>query len=227
MTPETNLPFRNRIEAGRLLANALLDHEHAPGSLVLALPRGGVPVAVPVARALRAELDLIVVRKLGVPGHEELAMGAIAIGGIRVMNDDLVRTLRIPQQEIDAVVRREQRELVRRQQRYRGARPEPEVAGRELVLVDDGLATGATMRAAVSALRSKNPAKIVVAIPVAPPDTVSLFESEADRIVCLATPEPFMGVGCWYREFSQTSDHEVRQLLAEFWADTDRDRDET
>lgn len=208
-------PFGDRVEAGQRLAKALLDYAGRDDVLILALPRGGVPVGYEVARRLGAPLDVAVVRKLGTPGQEELAMGAIAMGGARVLNTDVVRSLRIADDVIERVAEREQRELERREREYRGERPKPNVAGRCIILVDDGLATGATMRAAVAALRQLDPRQIVVAVPVAPPDTVARLRSEADKVVCLETPEPFFGVGQWYADFSQTTDEEVRRLLDE------------
>ncbi len=210
------LPFSDRAAAGQLLAKALEGHHCGPDVIVLALPRGGVPVAFPVAAALHAELDVIVVRKLGVPGHEELAMGAIAAGGVRVLNQEVIRGARILPADLEAVAARESVELERRNRRYRGARPPPTVEARGVVLVDDGLATGATMNAAVSAIRAKRPARITIAVPVAPPDTAAEFGHKVERVVCLATPDPFMGVGCWYEDFAQTTDEAVRALLAEF-----------
>ena len=185
-----------------------------PDVLVLALPRGGVPVAYEVAERLKAPLDLFLVRKLGVPGHEELAMGAIASGGVRVTNDDVVNYLRIPGEVIDVVAAEEQRELERRERAYRGDRPPPDVRGKTVILVDDGLATGSTMRAAAAALREQGPARIVVAVPVSAPETCGEFRAEVDEIVCAMTPQPFRGVGMWYEDFSQTTDEEVRELLA-------------
>jgi putative phosphoribosyl transferase len=181
--------------------------------LVLGLPRGGVPVAWEVARALGAPLDVCLVRKLGVPGHEELAMGAIASGGLRVLNDDLICQLGIPERAIDDMTRRETAELERRERLFRGDRPEPVIAGRTVIVVDDGLATGSTMRAAVTALRSAHPARILVAVPVGASDTCAELKRVADDCICAATPEPFFGVGAWYLDFEQTSDDEVRQLL--------------
>jgi len=203
--------FRDRREAGRVLAGELPDY--GSEALVLALPRGGVPVAFEVAKALRAPLDVFLVRKLGVPGQEELAMGALASGGSRVMNAEVVRALHIPKRDVDAAVERETRELRRRERLYRGDRPFPEVAGRTVILVDDGLATGASMRAAVVALRQQNPAKLVVAVPVAPLETCEALRAEADEVICAETPEPFFGVGRWYASFPQTSDIEVQELL--------------
>jgi predicted phosphoribosyltransferase len=207
------LPFENRAQAGRMLAAQLAEYRGRPDVLVLGLPRGGVPVAFEVAQALGAPLDVYLVRKLGVPGHAELAMGAIASGGVRVVNQAMLRSLRISPQQLDAVIRAEEAELRRQERVYRGDRPPPDVSGRTAMLVDDGLATGATMQAAVAALRSAGPKEVVVAVPVAPPETCAELEEEADRVVCALTPEPFYAVGAWYRDFSQTSDDEVRELL--------------
>jgi putative phosphoribosyl transferase len=204
-------PFRNRREAGCRLAAELADI--GPDPLVLALPRGGVPVAAEVARALGAPLDVFLVRKLGVPGHEELAMGAIASGGSRVLNDTILRDLGLGARDIAAAEAREARELARREAIYRGSRPFPDLRGRTVIVVDDGLATGATMRAAVTALRQLGPGAIVVAVPVAPPDTLALLRREADDVVCVLSPEPFGGVGRWYESFPQMSDAEVQALL--------------
>jgi len=206
--------FRDRREAGRLLAAKLTAYANRPDVIVLALPRGGVPVAYEVARALNAPLDIFLVRKLGVPGYEELAMGAIATGGIRVLNDQLVGGLRIPDYVVDEVAASEQQELARRERLYRGDRPAPDVRGRTVILVDDGLATGATMLAAVKALRQQQPARIVVAVPTAAPETCEQLRAEVDDIICAITPEPFHAVGLWYEDFSQTTDEEVRDLLA-------------
>ena len=206
--------FRNRNDAGRQLAEKLSAYADRTDVLVLALPRGGVPVGYEVARALGAPLDVFLVRKLGVPGYEELAMGAVASGGVRVLNDEIVRGLGISEDEIEAAVARELRELSRRARLYRGDRPPPDVAGRTVILVDDGLATGATMRAAVAALRQQQPARIVVAVPTASPDTCEALKAEADDVICAMTPEPFFAVGHWYEDFTQTTDNEVRELLA-------------
>jgi putative phosphoribosyl transferase len=207
-----SMRFRDRRDAGQRLA-ALLEGYVRSDAVVLALPRGGVPVAIEVAERLGAEMDLLLVRKLGVPGHEELAMGAIATGGAAVFNDALFDQLPIDRTAVEQVREREQRELERRERIYRGDRPMPALADREVVLVDDGLATGATMRAAVAALRQYRPRRIVVAVPVAPPETVAELEREADEVACLLTPTPFYGVGYWYEDFSQTTDDEVRALL--------------
>jgi len=196
------------------LAAQLTDYANRPDVLVLALPRGGVPVAYEVAKALRAPLDIFLVRKLGVPGHEELAMGAIATGGVRVLNEDVMRYISISDAAIDAVAAKEQRELERREQLYRGDRPAPDVKGQTVILVDDGLATGSTMRAAAAALRQQKPARIVVAVPVSAVQTCDEYRMGVDEIVCAVTPEPFHAVGMWYEDFSQTTDEEVRELLA-------------
>jgi predicted phosphoribosyltransferase len=206
--------FRNRTDAGRQLAEKLAAYAHRPDVLVLALPRGGVPVGYEVARALGAPLDIFLVRKLGVPGYEELAMGAVATGGVRVLNDEIVRGLGISEHEIDAAAARELQELARRERLYRGDRPLPGIAGRTVILVDDGLATGATMRAAIAAVRQQQPARIVVAVPTASPDTCEALKAEADDVVCAMTPEPFLAVGHWYEDFTQTTDDEARELLA-------------
>src|SRR3954449_10596359 len=209
----TGRPYRDRTEAGRHLAEKLADYAGRPNVLVLALPRGGVPVAYEVARALGAPLDVFLVRKLGVPGHEELAFGAIATGGVRLLNPDVVRGLGIPPQIIDRVTAHERTELERREREYRGDRPPPDVRGKTVILIDDGLATGASMRAAVAALRQQNPARIVVAVPIAAPSICEEVREEVDEVVCPRTPEPFYAVGLWYKDFSQTSDEEVRDLL--------------
>jgi putative phosphoribosyl transferase len=205
--------YRDRTEAGKRLAAELAGYAGRQDVLVLALPRGGVPVAFEVARALGVPLNVFLVRKLGVPGHEELAMGAIATGGVRVLNEDVVRYLNIPGEVIDAVAAEEQRELERREKLYRGDRPAPNVRGKTVILVDDGLATGSTMRAAAAALRQQAPARIVVGVPVSSLATCDKFRDEVDEVVCAFTPEPFHGVGQWYEDFSQTTDDEVRELL--------------
>ena len=206
--------FKNRSEAGRFLAEQLSAYANRPDTLVLALPRGGVPVAYEVAKALGAPLDVFQVRKLGLPGHEELAMGAIATGGVRVRNPEVVEYLRIPDEVIDEVTARERRELERRERLYREGRPALSPRGRVVILVDDGLATGSTMRAAILALRQQQPASIVVAVPVAAKQTCEELRAVADEVVCAVTPDPFYAVGLWYEDFSQTTDEEVRELLA-------------
>ena len=206
--------FRDRRHAGRVLAQVLAGYANRSDVFVLALPRGGVPVAYEVADVLHAPLDVFVVRKLGVPGHEEYAMGALASGGVRVLNDEVVQRLGISDAAVDAVTRHEQRELERRERLYRDGRPLPDMRGRTVILVDDGLATGSTMLAAVRALRAQQPARIVVAVPTAAAETCVQLRSEADEVVCATTPEPFGAVGMWYDDFSQTSDEEVRELLA-------------
>jgi putative phosphoribosyl transferase len=207
--------FENRAEAGRQLAEKLDEYEGRGDVIVLGLPRGGVPVAYEVAKRLRAPLDVFTVRKLGVPGFEELAAGAIASGGVRVLNQDVVRAIPHAEEAIEAVTARETAELERREQIYREGRPPPELRDRTVILVDDGLATGATMRAAVKALRQRGVAKIVVAVPVGPPDTCRELEQEADETICLSTPAFFQAVGQYYEDFSQTSDEDVRELLSQ------------
>jgi predicted phosphoribosyltransferase len=207
------LLFPDRYEAGKLLADKLREYQNRAALLVLALPRGGVPVGFEVAQFLRAPLDVFVVRKLGVPGHEELAFGAIASGGVRAFNPVLVRELGITEEIVNAVAAREQKELERRERAYRGTRPAPEVRGHTLILIDDGLATGATMLAAAKALRQEEPKEIIVAVPVAARDTCDELRSKVDHIVCAAMPEPFYAVGRWYEDFSETTDEEVRDLL--------------
>jgi putative phosphoribosyl transferase len=209
--------FRDRTEAGKRLAVQLTEYDDRSDVLVLALPRGGVPVAFEVAEALHAPLDIFLVRKLGVPGHEELAMGAIATNGVRVLNEDVVNYLRIPGEVIDAVAACELGELERRERAYRDDRPPPDVRGKTVILVDDGLATGSTMRAAVAAIRQQQPTRIVVAVPVSAVQTCDEYLMGADEIVCAVTPEPFQAVGLWYKDFSQTTDEEVRDLLMRAW----------
>jgi predicted phosphoribosyltransferase len=206
--------FLDRYEAGRRLAAALKKFADEPDLLILALPRGGVPVAYEVARALHAPLDVFLVRKLAFPGHPELAMGAIATGGVRILDQFLIQTYGVSPRDIERVTASEQRELERREHLYRDDRPPPDVKGRTVILIDDGLATGSTMRAAVEALRQEGARKIIVAVPVAPPETCESFKSEVDEIICAMTPEPFRAVGIWYADFSETSDDEVRDLLA-------------
>jgi putative phosphoribosyl transferase len=208
-------PFANRREAGVELARRLERFKGRSDVVVLALPRGGVPVAYEVAGALGAPLDVFLVRKLGVPGHRELAMGAIASGGVRVLNEDVVGWYRIPAAVIDQVVREEQVELERREREYRDERTPPVLRDQTVLLIDDGLATGSTMRAAVQAVRAHGPSRIVVAVPVGAPETCRDFSEVADEIVCARAPERFSAVGQWYREFSQTTDDEVRTLLRE------------
>ncbi len=205
--------FRDRRDAGRRLASQLAHLRGARGLLVLALPRGGVPVGFEVARALGAPLEVLLVRKLGVPGRSEVAMGAIASGGLRVIDAELVERLGISRGEIAAVEAHERRELERRERSYREGRPPPGIAGRTVVLVDDGVATGSTMKAAIGALREERPAAIVVAVPVAPTSTLRELEALADATVCVAAPEPFYAVGAFYVDFEATSDEEVRSLL--------------
>jgi putative phosphoribosyl transferase len=205
--------FRDRRDAGRQLAEKLSAYANRPDVLVLGLPRGGVPVAYEVAKVLNVPLDVFLVRKLGVPGREELAMGAIASGSVRVLNKNVVQSLRLSDQTIEAVAAAEQRTLVRRERVYRGDRPRLAVRDQTIILVDDGLATGATMRAAVVALRQQQPRRIVVAVPVAALETCDEFRAEVDDIVCAITPPLFYAVGLWYQDFSQTSDEEVRALL--------------
>ncbi|MDR3402059.1 MAG: phosphoribosyltransferase [Chthoniobacter sp.] len=206
-------PFYDRVEAGQLLAEKLDHYANHPGVVVLALPRGGVPVAAEVARHLHVPLDVFVVRKLGLPGHEELAMGAIASGGVRVINQEVVGSLRIPEEVIDTVAAHEQRELVRRERAYRDDLPPPDVRGKTVILVDDGIATGSTMLAAVAALRKWEAGRIVVATPTVARTTFAEIERVADEMVAVIVPEPFYGVGQWYEDFSQTTDEEVCDIL--------------
>jgi putative phosphoribosyl transferase len=211
--------WRNRQEAGRALARRLAAYARRPDVIVLGLPRGGVPVAYEIAEALDLALDVFLVRKLGVPGNEELAMGAIASGGARVLDLRTARAFGVSDREIESVVEQERRELARREQSYRDDRPALEVRRRAVILVDDGLATGSSMLAAVTALRPLAPSRIVVAVPVAPRSTAHKFQSVVEEFVCLGTPEPFGAVGAFYEDFSQTTDAEVRELLARRAAD--------
>lgn len=205
--------FRDRTEAGRILADRLAAYAGDPDAMVLALPRGGVPVAFEVAEALKLPLDIFVVRKLGLPGHEEFAIGAIASGGARVLNQDLIRQLALDDEVIEQIVAREQRELERREHTYRGQRPAPDLRDRTLILVDDGLATGSSMRAAIAALRQQQPAKLIVAVPVAARSICDELDALADEVLCLETPPNFRAVGLWYRDFSQVTDEAVIDLL--------------
>jgi putative phosphoribosyl transferase len=205
--------FQDRTEAGCSLFSVLQNYANREDVVILALPRGGVPVAFEVARELGAPLDVFVVRKLGTPGQEELALGAIASGGTIVLNNEVVEALGIPSPTIDAIVRRESIELERREREFRGDRPPLEVRGKTVILIDDGLATGSTMRAAIAALREKNPARIVVAVPVAAVATCNRLRAEVDEMICLYTPDEFYAVGEWYHNFTQTTDEEVRELL--------------
>lgn len=205
--------YNDRQDAGRKLAERLGTYRDRPDVIVLGLPRGGVPVAFEVAQALHAPLDVYLVRKLGVPGHEELAMGAIATGGVMQLNREVIDELRIPDEVIRTVSLREWQELARRESLYRGDSPPPEVTGKTVILVDDGLATGSTMRAAISALKKRGPERIVVAVPVAARQTCELLSSEVDEVICPHMPDQFYAVGLWYRDFSPTSDEQVRKLL--------------
>lgn len=207
-------PFENRVEAGRLLAQALSPYADRKDTIILALPRGGVPLGLEVARALKAPLDLMLVRKLGVPGHKELAMGAIT-GGARILNEEVIASCGITDEMLGEVTRAEQTELQRRARRYRGDRPWPDLKDRCVILVDDGIATGATMEAAASAVREQQPAELVLAVPVAPASTLARFEPLADRIECLQTPVSFWAIGAHYRDFSQLSDEQVVAMMAE------------
>jgi predicted phosphoribosyltransferase len=215
MTMSARTRFEDRRDAGRQLAKSLGHHGGRDDAVVLGLARGGVPVAFEVAQALGAPLDVFLVRKLGVPGHEELAMGAIASGGIRVLNDDVVSAAAVAPDQIEQVAARELEQLQRQELAYRGDRPPLDVRGRVAILVDDGLATGATMRAAIAALRSRGAGTIVVAVPTAPPETCEALRREVDEVICARTPDPFTAVGVWYRDFAPVSDEEVRELLVE------------
>ncbi len=223
--PDTNTqPFADRREAGRELAAKLRHYQGRGNAVVLALPRGGVPVAFEIAEALDAPLDIFVVRKLGMPGQPEFAMGAIASGGVRVINEEVVRAYGIPQAAIEAVARHELAELERREREYRRGRPLPDLRDRTVILVDDGLATGSTMRAAVRAVRALGPSRVVVAVPVGAPETCEQFADITDETVCARTPQLFSAVGLWYRDFSQTTDDEVRTLLEEHARHASRER---
>lgn len=211
------LPIPDRKTAGRELARALEKYRNSEHLVVLALPRGGVPVASEIAEHLGAELDLMIVRKLGMPGHEELAMGAIASGGARVLNHQVIDIGSVSDAAIEEVAERERRELERRALAYRGDRPWPDMSDATVILVDDGLATGASMRVALEALQAYRPREVVVAVPVAPADTIRKLQDSATTIVCLATPDHFASIGQWYQDFNQVSDDEVRQLLGRFW----------
>jgi len=206
--------FKDRLHAGRELARLLQPYARRPDVTVLGLPRGGVPVAAEVARTLGVPFDVFIVRKLGVPGHEELGFGAIAQGGVQVLNEPLIHDLAMPREVVERVAAREQLELERRDTLYRGGRPSPPIQDRVVILVDDGLATGATMEAAVTALRRLQPARVVVAVPVGARETCDRLSAIGDEVICAATPDPFDAVGLWYDDFSQTTDEEVRALLA-------------
>ncbi len=210
------MKFHNRIQAGKMLGESLIDYANHENLLVLALPRGGVPVGWEIAKALNAPLDVCIVRKIGVPGQKELAMGAIGAGGVRVFNRDVIATLGIDRDVIETVVSQELEELKRREQIYRGSAPPIKVENKTVILVDDGIATGATIRAAIAVLKQQKPSKIVVAIPVASASTYRELESEVDEVVCLQTPEFFSAIGFWYEDFSQTSDQEVCEILGHY-----------
>ena len=216
-SPSSQTILRDRVDAGRRLVEPLLKYAHRPDVIVLALPRGGVPVAYEVATALEVRLDLMLVRKLGVPSHEEFAMGAIASGGIQIVNEEALRANRIDQRTLDNVVARETHELLRRERAYRGTRAPAQLKDQVVILVDDGLATGASMMAAIRAVRLQSPSRIVVAVPVAPLDTLEALYSEVDEVICPLIPEWMMSIGYWYMNFSQTSDDEVIDLLQRAW----------
>ena len=205
--------FKDRRDAGRVLARKLSAYTGQTDVIVLALPRGGVPVGYEVALALNAQLDIFLVRKLGLPGREELAIGAIASGGVRVLNQDIIRVLNVPEEVINIVAKHELQELGRREHNYRGDRPAPEIRDRKVILIDDGLATGASMRAAVVGVRAQHPVRIIIAVPAAAPEICNAFQFEVDEMVCAMTPEPFYGLSRWYEDFSQTTDEEVRMFL--------------
>ncbi len=214
--------FRNRIDAGRRLAERLRQYGGRRDVIVLALPRGGVPVGFEVSRELGVPLDVFVVRKLGLPWQEELAIGALASGGVRILDEDLIRVAGVSAEDLERITDAESRELERRERLYRGDRPFPDLSGKTVILVDDGLATGSTMRAAVTALRQEGPARVVVAVPVAAPETCDAFRDIADEVVCAATPEPFRAVSLWYEDFSQTTDEDVHRLLDQSLAASER-----
>ena len=205
--------FQNRREAGKILAKRLLKYADRSDVIILALPRGGIPIAYEIALAMKAPLDVVIVRKLGLPGREELAIGAIASGGVQIMNQDIVQMLGIDAATISSVLEQELQELERREENYRGSRPAPELRDRTVIVVDDGLATGASMRAAVMGLRAQSPAQIVVAVPAAAPQAIELLEPEVDEMICMISPDPFEGVGKWYKDFAQMTDEEVRSLV--------------
>jgi predicted phosphoribosyltransferase len=207
--------FKDRRDAGRVLAQRLSAYADRSDVIVLALPRGGVPVAYEVALALNVPLDIFIVRKLGLPGREELAIGAIASGGVQVLNEDIIHALNLPEEMINRIAQQELQELGRREQSYRGDRPTPDVHNKTIILVDDGLATGASMRAAVTGLRAHAPARIVIAVPTAAPEICDAFKFEVDEMICAMTPDPFDGVGRWYEDFSQITDEQVRTFLEE------------
>lgn len=218
-----NIPFPDRVYAGRALAERMASEGPRDNAIVLALPRGGVPVAYEVASRLGLELDILVVRKLGLPGHQELAMGAIASGGVRVMNEDVIHYAHVAPVTVDLIAERELQELQRRERVYRGDRPPPSVRERPVILIDDGLATGATMRAAIEAVRLRGAERVIVAVPVGAPDTVAQLRRQADQVICLFTPQDLVAIGYWYRDFSQTSDREVQELLRQAWSDQKND----
>lgn len=209
--------FRDRTEAGHRLAEILMAYTNRPNIIVLGLPRGGVPVAFVVAQTLHVPLDVMIVRKLGVPGEEELAMGAVSSGDVRVLNEDVIRLSGVSQHAVDAATVREQREVARRERIYRNDQPLPNLRQRIVILVDDGIATGATMRAAIAAVRSQQPARIVVAVPVAAAETCEALRGEVEELACVLEPDVFFGVGFWYQDFPQITDEEVRALLARAW----------
>lgn len=215
---QIEVPIPDRVAAGRTLARLLESYRNRSDAIVLALPRGGVPVAWEIARELGLPLDLLLVRKLGMPGHEEYAMGAIASGGVRVLNAEALRYSRVDEHALEAVTARERRELERRDRLYRGERPQPELGGRVVLLVDDGLATGSTMRAAVQAVRQQTPARIVLVAPVASTEAIAMLEPLVDEVVCPLVPDWLSSIGEWYREFGQTSDGEVQELLRQAWS---------